>query len=252
MTTLTITLELAILSTVPSGLIGSFVGYILLGRPSQVRPIPNDRKLLLSTLAAGLTLWFFLDIMAASTFLGINQGLASIATLSLAILFSIGFFAAILVQPNPKVNRRYDPIFLGAAIIGTHGIGEGIAIGAILTNAVDPIATIGGPLSASSFVIHKALEALIVSTLMADGGRHLYKLIAAPLIITAPTAVGALAGYFVTLSATMFYALGGGATVWLLSTLLLTSGGMRSRFQWCLALLAGILIMFFAGTLHST
>ncbi len=188
-----------------------------------------------------MTAWYFLDIMAASTFLGINQGLTN-ATLLLVFLFLLGFLATIMLEPSSMSNKFYDPM---------HGIGEGIAIGSILSSATDPIVAVGGPLSAASFVIHKGLEAFIVSALAVGAGKYYSHIWAAGLIVGIPTIAGAIAGYVFAPNDTIFFALGAGGTLWLLSTLFAKSMTLPSRFKWSMALVAGVMLMFLAGILHS-
>jgi zinc transporter ZupT len=236
-------------ATLPAVFVGLLAGFLLRGKPGS-SSTTNSRLLVLSSVAGGMTAWYFLDIMAASTFLGINQGLTN-ATLLLVLLFLLGFLATIMLEPSPKSNRLYDPIFLAAGIIGLHGIGEGIAIGSILISAIDPIAAVGGPLSAASFVIHKGLEAFIVSSLAVGAGEYYSHILAAGLIVGAPTVIGAIAGYVFAPNDTIFFALGAGGTLWLLSTLFASSMTMPSRFKWSLALVAGVMLMFLAGILHS-
>jgi hypothetical protein len=229
--------------------VGLLGGFILRGKPSSPSK-PDSRILILSTVAAGLTAWYFLDIMADSTFLGINQGWTS-ATLLLTLLFTLGFFATFMLEPSSRPDKFYNPIFLAAAVVGVHGIGEGVAIGSTLISATDPIAAIGGPLSAASFVIHKGLEAFIVSALAVSAGKYYSHVLTAALIVGVSTVVGAAAGYLYSPNATIFFALGAGGALWLLSTLLATSMTLPSRFKWSLALVTGVMLMFLAGTLHS-
>ena len=247
MVDLSLTVALTAASTVPSIFVGLFVGFLLRGRSMTQ---PNTRLLILVTVAAGLTSWFFLDIMAASTYLGINQPLTS-ATLFLVLLFVIAFLVTVMLDPHSKPGRSYDPIFIAAIVISFHGIGEGIAIGSILSSATDPIAAIGGPLSATSFVIHKALEAFIVSVVATGLGKYAWRVIAAGSILAVPTILGAISGYLFFPNATIFFAGASGGTLWLLSTLLAKSMTLQSRFKWAVALLFGVMLMFLAGTLHS-
>lgn len=220
------------------------------GKPSSSSSATNTRGLVLASVAAGATAWYFLDIMAASTFLGINQGLTN-ATLLLVLLFLLGFLVIVMLEPSTRQGRFYGPILLAAAVVGMHGIGEGIAIGSILVSATDPIAAVGGPLSGASFVIHKALEAFIVSALIVGTGKYYSNVLAAGLIVGVPTVVGAAAGYVFSPNATIFFALGAGGALWLLSTLFAASLSLPSRFKWSLALVVGVLLMFLAGILHS-
>jgi zinc transporter ZupT len=229
--------------------VGLLAGFLLRGKPNSASKT-NDRILVLSSVAAGLTAWYFLDIMADSTFLGINQGWTN-ATLLLTLLFILGFFATVMLEQSSRPDRFCNRIFLAAAVIGVHGIGEGIAIGATLISATDPIAAVGGPLSAASFVIHKGLEAFIVSAFAVSGGKYYSHVLTAALIVGVPTVVGAAAGYVFSPNATIFFALGAGGALWLLSTLLATSMKLPSRFKWSLALAAGVMLMFLAGILHS-
>ena len=188
--------------------------------------------------------------MAASTFLGINQGLTN-ATILLVLLFVLGFLVTIMVEPSSRPDKFYDPILLAAAVVGMHGIGEGIAIGSTLISAADPIAAVGGPLSVASFVIHKGLEAFIVSAFAVSTGKYYSHVLVAGLIVGVPTVVGAAAGYVFSPNDTIFFAIGAGGTLWLLSTLFATSMTLPSRFKWSLALVAGVMLMFLAGILHS-
>jgi len=243
------TIGLTIGATLPSVFVGLISGFILRGKPSS-SPGANTRILVLTSFAAGLTAWYFLDIMAASTFLGINQGPTN-ATILLVLLFVLGFLVTIMVEPSSSTDKFYDPILLAAAVVGMHGIGEGIAIGSILISAADPIAAVGGPLSAASFVIHKGLEAFIVSAFAVSTGKNYSHILVAGLIVGVPTVVGAAAGYVFSPNDTIFFAIGAGGTLWLLSTLFATSMTLPSRFKWSLALVAGVMLMFLAGLLHS-
>jgi len=173
------------------------------------------------------------------------------ATVLLVLLFVLGFLVTIMVEPSSRPDKFYDPILLAAAVVGMHGIGEGIAIGSTLISAADPIAAVGGPLSAASFVIHKGLEAFIVSAFAVSAGKYYSHVCAAAIIVGVPTVVGAAAGYLFSPNDTIFFAIGAGGTLWLLSTLLATSMTLPSRSKWSLALVAGVMLMFLAGLLHS-
>lgn len=251
MSSLVDTVAIAAASTLPAVYTGLLVGYLLRGPSSAGAGARlSDRLLFLTTVAAGLAVWYFLDIMADSTFLGINQGLSS-TTVELVGLFILGAFVTVFVEPMNQPSKSFDPLFLAAAIIAVHGIGEGVAMGSTLSGSLAPIAAVGGPFSAASFVIHKGLEAFIAGVLASAAGRYHSRLVLAGLVIGVPIIFGAALGYLIAPNAAFFFALGGGASIWLLTVLLNRSLTLTSRFKWSLALTTGILLMFLAGLLHS-
>jgi len=239
------TVELASAASLIPLFLGVYVGHAVRGRPA------NTSLPVVTTVAAGIMIWFFLDVMGEAALLGLNQGLAGGPLhLLIVLLFPIGFFTMILLEKTSQSHGPLDLVYLAAVAIGFHGLAEGITIGSGLSLAPDPIAAIGGVLAVVSFVVHKALEGFVVSVFL-NPKTVLVKTVVAVLAAGLPTVFGSMIGLGFSPDSSYFFALSGGSALWLLGFLIQKSTSLANRTLWAIALLAGILLMYSAGLLHS-
>jgi hypothetical protein len=239
------TVVLVSAATLAPLLVGVYGGYLLRGNPVKAS-VP-----LLTAISAGVISWFFLDVMGDSALLGISQGLGGGAShLLLVLLFPVGLFIMISLESRSKTRNVLSPVYLAALAVGFHGVAEGIVIGSGLSPASDVFAAIGGVTVAESFVLHKALEGFAISIFL--GGQKVYaKATTAVLVAGFPTILGALIGFGFSPDSSYFFALGGGAALWLLTVLVQKSMLLTNRTVWAMAILLGFLLLYSAGLLHS-
>lgn len=140
----------------------------------------------LSAFALGLLFWFFLDTLNDAIQLGVNEGFSfDFRHAALLLLFIIGFLALALlggrgvsakVVGKEASSLRFLVVILAALGMGFHGIGEGMEFGGTSagTSAIAILDAIGGYGGAIAYVLHKFLEAFIVTivfvALMSDDG----------------------------------------------------------------------------------
>jgi zinc transporter ZupT len=189
--------------------------------------------------------------MGDSTLLGISEGLGGGAShLLLILLFPVGLLTMVFLDARFQAHSKMNLGYLAALAVGFHGVAEGIAIGSGLSPSSDVFAAIGGVTVAESFVMHKALEGFAISVfLVAQGIRA--KTITTVLVAGFPTTLGALIGFVFSPDSSYFFALGGGAALWLLTVLIQRSLSLTNRTVWAIALLLGFFLLYSAGLLHS-
>ena len=239
------TIFLVTAATLSPLLVGIFGGYLLRRKPLKAS-LP-----LLTTIAAGIISWFFLDVMGDSALLGISKGFGGgVPHLFLVLLFPLGLFMMVFLDTRFQNRSTLSPVYLAALAVGFHGVAEGVVIGSGLSPASDVFAAIGGVSVAESFVIHKALEGFAISVFLA--GQRVYTQTAiATLMAGVPTIFGTLIGSGFSPDSSYFFALGGGAALWLLTILVQKSISLANRTIWAMALLLGFLLLYSAGLLHS-
>ncbi len=239
------TVLLASAATLAPLLIGLSGGYLLRSKPF------NASLPLLTAIAAGVISWFFLDVMGDSALLGISEGLGGGAShLLLILLFPVGLLTMVFLDARSQTHSPMNVVYLAALAVGFHGVAEGIAIGSGLSPASDIFAAIGGVTVAESFVIHKALEGFAISIFLVAAGIRA-KMIITVLVAGFPTTLGALIGFVFSPDSSYFFALGGGAALWLLTVLIQRSLSLTNRTVWAIALLLGFFLLYSAGLLHS-
>jgi len=233
----------------------------------------------LSAFALGLLFWFFLDTLNDAIQLGVNEGFSfDFHHTALVLLFIIGFLALALMsglgmsdKGGVKDLSSYPFLvtLLAALGMGFHGIGEGMEFGGTSagTSAITILDAIGGYGGAVAYVLHKFLEACIVTVvfvaLVSEGGpsfrKQLWRVVALGLAFGIPSVVGEFVGYFAPMDSSYFYALGGGAALFvalLVIRPIFTSKGREETTysQWVgivLALLLGFLSLYVAAAFHA-
>lgn len=238
------TILLTTVATILPLVLGIFIGYLLRGTSVTTR-LP-----VLAAIAAGIIVWFFLDVMTGAAFLGVNEGFSGgFSQILLVILFPIGLLTMIGLDQKPKPSTFVDPAYLAALAIGLHGVAEGVAIGSGLEPAPDFLA-LGGIEAAISFVVHKVLEGFAISVFLSQ--QKLYaKTLTATSIAGVPTILGSIIGFGLALDSSFFFALGGGAALWLLTQLIQRSAVITGKTLWAGSLFLGLLLMYIAGLIHA-
>lgn len=228
----------------------------------------------------GLVLWFFLDTLNDAVQLGVNEGYSfGFRHAALLLLFIFGFLTLSLLS-GPEVSEKKgvanvsQPLpFLVAVLValgmGFHGIGEGLEVGGLsagtLANTV--LDAIGGYGAAIAYVLHKFLEATIVMiafvALVRDEvfsfRKQPWRVVALGLVFGIPSAVGEIVGYYVPVDSTYFFALGGGAALFVALHVVrpIFAGDGRgdiTHLQWvriALAFLLGFLSLYAAAAFHA-
>lgn len=125
----------------------------------------------LAAFAVGLYLWFFSDTIGNANYLGVNEGFTGGGYHALLwVLFAVGLVAIFALDKDmftvgdAGTSFGFSIPLLVALAVGLHGFGEGAAIGATAattpsTNLVDAF---GGTTAGIAFVLHKALEPMMV------------------------------------------------------------------------------------------
>ena len=230
----------------------------------------------LSAFALGLLFWFFLDTLNDAIQLDVNEGFSyGFQHAALLLLFVVGFLSLALlsglgISARVGVNEETDPFFVGILValgMGFHGVGEGLGFGGTSagTSAMTVLDAIGGYGGGAAYVLHKFLEATLVTIVYVSltdeklGLREqLWRLVALGLTFGIPSAVGDVVGYYVPVDSSYFFALGGGAALFVALLVMKPIFGTNARgefthSQWIrvvVALLVGFLALYAAASLH--
>ena len=254
-----------------STLIPAFVGLLLIvlvGMKLQTRYV--------AAFAFGILFWFFVDTITGAASLDVNSGFSGGAGQVARVgLFAIGllFFFSVdrnrnIFSPQLAVGKYGLAIpVLVAAALGIHGLGEGAAFGgtAALTTSTSLLDTFGGISGGVAYVLHKALEPMMIGacycvysperTKNATG--RLKDLALLSITFAIPSLVGAASGYYLTYDSSYFYALGTGTSLYvaqgLNGALFHPTEPASSKETVTIAVMSmlGLLAIYFAALFHS-
>jgi len=159
---------------------------------------------------------------------------------------------------------------LVAFALSLHGLGEGMGYGnlASLTSSSSLIEAFGGYAPSASYVFHKVLEPAIIGASFSgfalgrgenqQSGFRWESLALLGGIFAIPTLVGTAAGYYFQIDTTYFFALGAGASVYVLlklaQVLFESSNPLKTRresLKVILFALSGFILIYFAAIFHS-
>jgi len=230
----------------------------------------------LAAFAIGVFLWFFVDTIGGAASLDVNSGFARGAgQVALSGLFVIGlfFFFAIdrnrnLLSPQLAIGKYGLAIpWLVAAAIGIHGLGEGAAFGgtAALTSSTSLLDAFGGYLGGVAYILHKALEPMMIGACYSvyakeharSEAARLRDLLLLSMAFVIPSLLGAATGYYLTYDSSFFYALGTGTSIYALIRLAgplfdnTQSTSTREPIKIALLIVLGLLVIYFAALFHS-
>ena len=229
--------------------------------------------------ALGLLFWFFFDTLNDAVQLDVNQGYnLDSGHIALITLFLTGFLLFTLVvcallSKSPNSGARFETslplVILVALAMGIHGIGEGISFGGLAagTQASSVLDAIGGIGGGIAYVFHKLLESTIVIVVFIAATRsnglplhrQLWQIIPVGLAFAIPSAVGEVVGYFVPVDSSWFYALGAGATLFVVlqvvrpifATERAEELTYREYGKISIAMILGFLLLYAAALFHS-
>ena len=233
----------------------------------------------LSAYALGLLLWFFFDTLNDAAQLDVNQGYSfDSGQILLVLLFIIGFLLFTLLggklssRRGNSVGKDSCPFLLTILValgMACHGIGEGIEFGGLVagtqvSSVFDAIGGIGGGIA---YGLHKLLESTIVIVVFvtlsrADGlpfRKQLWQTVIVSLAFGIPSAVGEVAGYYIPINSSWFFAVGAGAAFFVVLQVIrpifaLNKESEATYPQWVrisVAMLLGFLLLYAAALFHS-
>ncbi|MDA4122149.1 MAG: hypothetical protein OK456_03085 [Thaumarchaeota archaeon] len=232
----------------------------------------------LAAFTVGIYLWFFTDTIGDASYLDLQQGLGgNVWHLVLWVVFAAGLIGMLSLDRNlfaaPASGERADfavPILVAIAV-GIHGFGEGAAIGstAALSSSTNILDAFGGAAAGAAFVIHKALEPMMVGAAYwvyakdhaKDSVGRLRDLIVLAVAFSLPGIIGGGAAYYLVqvypnADFTYIFALGLGTSVYallrLVGPLFQSSGSLRyDSTKVAIAVLVGFTFLYLAALLHS-
>jgi hypothetical protein len=230
----------------------------------------------LAAFAFGIFLWFFFDTISGSATLDVNSGFGGgPAQVAVVILFVAGALLFFSVDQHRNIFSAETAIgkygivipLLVAAAVGIHGLGEGWDFGhtAYATSSADLLNAFGGVMAAVAYVLHKALEPMMVGACYAvytkgqarSGARWIRDLFLLSIVFVFASLVGATGGYYVSFDTTYFFAIGTGTSIYaafrLVGPLFIPNRTVRSKdtLQIAVALLLGFIAIYIAALFHS-
>jgi hypothetical protein len=225
----------------------------------------------LAAFTLGIYFWFFSDTIGDSAYLDVNAGFGGGAEqAALILLFALGL---LLVFSLDRSTFGLDsgtglglaiPLLLAFAV-GVHGFGEGTAFSSTAANtpATSLLDAFGGLSAAAAFVLHKALEPMMIGAAYwvycagraRDRGRLVKDILLLTAVFVSPGIVGAATGYFLNYDATYFFAFGLGTSIYAAARLAKPLYGSSSP-RWdsakvAVSIFLGFLCLYFAALLHS-
>jgi zinc transporter ZupT len=262
-------------ATLGSFLIPTVIGLLIV---SAAANFVSQRYL--AAFGLGLYFWFFSDTIGDANLLGVNEGFTGgVFHLALVVVFAVGIIAIFSLDNGifaaPSSGRRVPDLGFGIPIlvaiaVGVHGFGEGAAIGstAATTPSTSLVDAFGGLSSAVAFVLHKALEPMMVGIAYwvyarghaTDTSGRLRDIVVLALAFTLPGIVGSSLAYYLVqvypgADFTYVFALGLGTSIYAalrLARPLFQGDGTRSEsLKTVLAILIGFLCLYLAALLHS-
>jgi hypothetical protein len=235
----------------------------------------------LSAYALGLLFWFFFDTLNDAVQLDVNQGYSfDFNHVGLVALFIIGFLIFTLLGGLLSTSERnssatgqgkssaFTLTVLVALAMGCHGIGEGIEFGGLSagTQATSVLDAIGGMSGGIAYGLHKLLESTIVIIVFialarASGlpfRKQFWQTVMVAFTFGIPSAVGEVAGYFIPIDSSWFFALGAGAALFVvlqvIRPIFTLNTGEVTYSQWLrisTAMILGFLLLYAAALFHS-
>jgi hypothetical protein len=230
----------------------------------------------LAAFAMGIFLWFFVDTIGGAASLDVNSGFTGGGgQVALSGLFAIGLVLIFaldhnrnLLSPQLAIGKYGLAIpWLVAAAVGIHGLGEGAAFGgtASLTSSTSLLDAFGGYSGGVAYILHKALEPMMIGAsyclyakVQAKGiAGRLRDLLLLSITFVTPSLLGAASGYYLTYDSSYFYALGTGTSIYALTRLAgplfdnTQPTNSREPIKIAILIALGLLAIYFAALFHS-
>src|SRR5947199_10078716 len=257
---------------------GHRLSRLLRHRPASVQLDNRGRidEKYLAAFAFGIFLWFFVDTISGSATLDVNSGFGGgLAQVTVVILFLAGVLFFFSVDRNRNLFSAESAIgkygvvipLLVAAAVGIHGLGEGWDYGhhVYMTSSTNLLDTFGGINAGVAYVLHKALEPMMIGACYAfytkcqarNGARWIRDTFLLSMVFSLASLVGAATGYFVSFDTTYFFAMGTGTSIYaamrLVGPLFAPSQITKSNYSVLIAVafLVGFIAIYFAALFHS-
>ena len=221
----------------------------------------------------GVLLWVFTDVIDEAGKIDVEAsfsgGWEQVFIVVLFIAGAVSFFCAdrSTFSTSPDNPRSITIPLLLAIAVGAHGLGEGIAFGAVsaTTQFVSLVIAFGGEAAGAAYVVHKFLEAMAIGSfylvcrvsMQTPLSKHLRNLALLAIAFVLPSLVAMGVGYYVQFDAVYFYSIGTGTLLYAILRLtgpLFIDGkslGQGYSFKTGLWLTAGFLCVYLAALLHS-
>ena len=222
--------------------------------------------------AVGIYLWFFSDTIGDSAYLGVNSGFnGGVEQVALVLLFVFGVLLVFSLDRTAfSSGGSVDgmafsvPVLLALAV-GIHGFGEAAAFSGIAaqTPGTDMLGAFGGLSPAVAFIIHKALESIMVGAAYWVYSRNHAKtngalfrdILILVIAFALPGLVGAATNYYLLYDSTFAFALGLGTSTYAVVMLAKPLFGDPVR-GWgstkiALLMVLGFLSLYLAALFHS-
>lgn len=260
-------------ATLASFIVPAFVGISIISLAARYL-----QARYLAAFAIGIYLWFFTDTIGDASYLGVDEGFSGGGFhVLLWLLFAVGLILVFALDKDmftpgaESAKLGFTIPLLVAVAIGIHGFGEGAAIGATAatTPSTNIIDAFGGATAGLAFVLHKALEPMMVGAAYWIYAKDRAKSPSALLrdisimvaAFTLPGIIGSGAAYFIVqiypnADFTYVFALGLGTSVYALARLAKplyeNSASPKSEsIKMALLILVGFTCLYVAALLHS-
>jgi zinc transporter, ZIP family len=220
------------------------------------------------SVASGIMFWSFLDLMNDAALLGVNQGFGG----GLAHVLIAGSFAVVLLllfwldrlsmttgrRKGRDITLSYGTALLVALGIGFHSLGEGVEIGSLIAYSYavaqassNLVTAIGGLGSGVAYVVHKFLEGFVIGVFATAVRTRFMGNLALGLLAGIPTAIGLTVALIVPVDATVFFAVGAAAVIYIEYKLIPNLARGDRAMLYIIFFLLGFYLMYLAGLFHS-
>lgn len=253
--------------------IPAFLGLaIIIWAGTRIKPVYT------AAFGFGIFLWFFVDTVEGAAKLAVSNGfdLDGIGTqLAIVGLFIVGLLLFFWADTDRSIFNAESAVgkygiaipILVAAAVGIHGLGEGSAFGTLAAtiSSTSVLDAIGNVNAGIAYVLHKALEPMVVGACYAvySVGRgtnirgRVRDFFSLTTVFIIPSLLGAATGYFVAFDATYFFAIGTGTSIYAAIRLaaplfsLAQNQNPRDSTRLVIALLLGFLAIYVAALFHA-
>lgn len=259
-------------ATLGAFLVPAFVGLVIVSAAARY---VSPRYL--AAFAVGIYLWFFSDTIGDASLLGVTEGFSGgVFHVALWAVFIVGLVAFFLVdkkmfaEGSAGESLGYAIPLLVAVAVGMHGLGEGATIGATAATSSSSslLDVFGGLSAAASFVLHKALEPVMVGAAYwvyakdhaRDTAGRATDLVVLTLAFTLLGIIGSAMAYYLVqvypgADFTYIFALSLGTSIYaairLARPLFQGTGSNSESLKTATAILLGLACLYLAALLHS-
>ena len=220
----------------------------------------------------GVFLWVFTDVIDEAGKIDVEASFSGgLEQATIIALFVVGILSFLYVDRSTFSGAISDsggvlvPLLLAVAV-GVHGLGEGLAFGAV--SATTPfnslVIAFGGEAAGAAYVIHKFLEAMAIGSFYlvvldlktTKLSTHLRNIATLTAVFILPSIAAMAVGYYVQFNSVYFFSIGTGALLYAIVRLgapLFSNVpvGRWGSFKMGLWFTAGFLCVYFAALFHS-